>query len=557
MKAVAAAVLCVLFYSAVLASPKVKDEHRTAFFGEDLYINVPAKELGELVFKPKTNPLDVVLLQGGQVVPQTQPQGNLSGPEVKLISPGHITLENLQEKDEGLYIIKNNASTVVKKLIVTVKDCAVEQIIKYGDHYDIHLSHVEGPIALEFRPSAVSTNQTDAVPTEPPPVLLFNQTILMEEYEKRLSVSEKKVTLRSVRMSDEGSYTVMDRTGKVKMRNCLNVREHQNFIRLTYGANFTLHLYLHHSNLNVVYRPKSSSQDRPIVEQGVVISPLDSQLEGRLSVEGAVIHMKKLQEADTGVFKLTDLAGFSVAHVYIEVEPYKLPPLTVVILSLLGLVAFMLLVCLLSCLYKVHKRNEKNKKLLLLAQQSGKGDGEAFRQVVHEAYTRFTEESLMQSICDQPSESTEVTIKGLEVSKPGRYQALTSDTNLLEMSDSGVEFTSSGLPLDSDTDGGMTYASHKPLLNAVSPTAITEVPANSPDVSAPLDDLSATRTPDSVLSPSPASNPRSLTPATPEGSQQGAASPGAVSRGTTGSTKAEGGAAESGEGAQNEATPST
>lgn len=550
--------LCSLFCSVMLASAKVKDEHRTAFFGEDLYINVPPKELGELVFRPRTNrSLEVVLLQGGQVVMQPQPLSNMSGPEVRLISPGHITLENLQEKDEGLYIIKTNASTIVKKLIVIVRDCAVEKIIKYGDHYDIHLNHVEGPIALEFRPSAVPTNQTDTVPTEPPPVLLFNQTVLLEEYEGRLSVSEKKVTLRSVRMSDEGSYAVMDRSGKVRGRNCLNVREHQNFMRLTYGSNFTVNLYLHHSNLNVVYRPKSSNQDRPIVEQGVVVSPLDSQLEGRLSVEGAVIHMKKLQESDTGVFKVTDLAGFSVAHVYIEVEPYKLPPLTVAILSLLGLVAFMLLVCLLSCLYKVHKRNEKNKKLLLLAQQSGKGDGEAFRQVVHEAYTRFTEESLMQSVCDQPSESTEVTIKGLEVSKPGRYQALTSDNNLLEMSDSGVEFTSSALPLDSDTDGGMTYASHKPLLNAVSPTAVTEVPANSPDVSAPLDDLNATRTPDSVLSASPASNPRSLAPGTPEGSLQGAASPGAASRGTTESAKTEGGGVESGEAAPNEAAPST
>lgn len=37
--------------------------------------------------------------------------------------------------------------------------------------------------------------------------------------------------------------------------------------------------------------------------------------------------------------------------------------------------------CLLSCLYNIHKRKEKNKKLLLLAQQSGKGDGDAFRQV--------------------------------------------------------------------------------------------------------------------------------------------------------------------------------
>lgn len=32
-------------------------------------------------------------------------------------------------------------------------------------------------------------------------------------------------------------------------------------------------------------------------------------------------------------------------------------------------------------------------------------------QVVREAYSRFTEESLTQSMCDKPMESTEVTIK--------------------------------------------------------------------------------------------------------------------------------------------------
>lgn len=57
-------------------------------------------------------------------------------------------------------------------------------------------------------------------------------------------------------------------------------------------------------------------------------------------------------------------------------------PLAVAILSMLGLIAFMLLVCLLSCLYKIHKRNEKNKKLMLIAQQAGKKEGEAFRQVI-------------------------------------------------------------------------------------------------------------------------------------------------------------------------------
>lgn len=65
----------------------------------------------------------------------------------------------------------------------------------------------------------------------------------------------------------------------------------------------------------------------------------------------------------------------------VSLSAYKLPPLTVAVLSMLSVIAFMLLMCLLSCIYRMHKRSEKSKKLTLIAQQAGKGDGEAFRQV--------------------------------------------------------------------------------------------------------------------------------------------------------------------------------
>lgn len=63
------------------------------------------------------------------------------------------------------------------------------------------------------------------------------------------------------------------------------------------------------------------------------------------------------------------------------ITAYKLPQLNVAIISLLSLLAFLLLVCLLSCLTKVHRRAERARKITLIAQQAGKGDGEAFRQV--------------------------------------------------------------------------------------------------------------------------------------------------------------------------------
>ena len=93
--------------------------------------------------------------------------------------------------------------------------------------------------------------------------------------------------------------------------------------------------------------------------------------------------------------------------------------------------------------------------------------------------------------------------QGLEVSKAGRYQTLSSDKNLLEMSDSGVEFTSSAFPLDSDTDVPMTYASHKPLLDSVhSDGFVTAQPTLAEGTE------SISRTPDSILSGSPASLPK-------------------------------------------------
>ncbi|XP_034456766.1 uncharacterized protein LOC117770943 [Hippoglossus hippoglossus] len=548
MKVISAAVLSAVFCTVVSASVTVKEERRTAFFGEDIHMDVPPGNAGEVVFKPRTNQSsEVVLMRSGKVV---NPRGRLN-------FLGHLVLDDVQEEDEGVYVIKNsNNNNTVKQLILMVRDCALEQVVKYGETFSIHLNHVEGPITLEFRPSLIQANQTEIhQTTEPPPVVLYNQTaVSAEEYVGRLSVSEKLVTLHLVRMTDEGSFTVLDHEGKIRRRNCLNVREHQDFMRLSYGGNLKMKLYLHHSNVNIVYKPKSDNKDRVILDQGVLMMPLDPLLEGRLSVKGSELSVKKVHMADMGVFKVTDLAGFPVANVYIEVKAYKLPPLTVAILCMLCLIAFMLLVCLLSCLYKVHKRNQKNKKLMLIAQQAGKGDGDAFRQVVNEVYTRFTEDSLMQSVCEKPTESTEVTIKGLEVSKPGRYQALTSD-NFLEMNDSGVEFSISGLPLDSDTDAGMTYASHKPLLSAVSPTAMTSgVQSDSQEATAvPDGDLSASRTPDSAMSASPASNPRSIAAATPDGSLCGPASPGTASRGTAGSDSAktdEG--AESGEVGQKE-----
>jgi len=79
-----------------------------------------------------------------------------------------------------------------------------------------------------------------------------------------------------------------------------------------------------------------------------------------------------------------------IAVLCVSPSASKLPPLTVAVLCLLGVIAFMLLLCLLSCVYRMHERKEKSKKLTLLAQQADKGGGEAFRQVTSTPCTTAT-----------------------------------------------------------------------------------------------------------------------------------------------------------------------
>lgn len=107
--------------------------------------------------------------------------------------------------------------------------------------------------------------------------------------------------------------------------------------------------------------------------------------------------------------------------------------------------------------------------------------------------------------------------QGLETSRPGQYDSVPSE-NILETSDSGGEFVTSL----SDTDAAIPYASHRPLLNAISPTAVTG--------KVYYGILEAGQIPDLTLSASPTSNHQSVTAVT---FNEVTASPGTVSRGST------------------------
>lgn len=92
----------------------VKDESRTAFFGEDVHIEVSSWNESDVVFKPRTNSsYEVHVLRAGRVMNQNKSEVN---------SLGHVVLKDVQEEDEGLYIITSSRnSSMVKHFTLIVR----------------------------------------------------------------------------------------------------------------------------------------------------------------------------------------------------------------------------------------------------------------------------------------------------------------------------------------------------------------------------------------------------------------------------------------------------
>nr|XP_023649904.1 INO80 complex subunit E isoform X2 [Paramormyrops kingsleyae] len=461
--------MSVLLCSVFSSKLKAKDIPRIAFFGEDVEILTSLTRSTEVLFKPS-----FLVLGGSEKV--LMKDGNITDNRVTLNHLNHLVLENVGEDDEGEYVITNDDPHSVKRIKLIVRDCSNEQNVKYGEIYNIPMHDVSLPIILEFRHSPNEINDSVG-----PVTVLLNQSLTpTEDYKTRLRASEQRVSLHGVTRADEGSYTILDSEMKVKKKMCLNVKEHQHFAHLPYAGTLKIHLYLNRSLVKVFYTPESDSKRRLVLDQGELVVPMDASLDGRFFVEGSLCILEHVRVTDKGLFQVTDLEDFPVSNVYLTVDPYKLPSLYVAIISLLSLLAFLLCVCLFSCMLKVHRRAEKAKAIAKIAQHAGKEEGETFRQVVHDAYARFTEESSLQSQWDSNTDKTEVDIKGLEVSKPGQYRPLSPDKNNMETSDSGVEFNTAALPLDSDTDGLPTYTSQKLLLDSelMNGTAVPEEKMN-------------------------------------------------------------------------------
>ncbi|XP_070767915.1 uncharacterized protein [Enoplosus armatus] len=446
MATVSVIIFSFLLTAALSAPVKVTEDNITLFHGEDFHILLPSLTL-EVTFRNRSLPrsADVVLMRGGIVINnRAKLNRHLS----------HLVIDAVGEGDEGMYTVKNpDKPEDVKRIMLVVRECEStpelpgnctnEQIIKYGDSYVIPLLGVTPPITLEYKPTAVEANQT----SRPALVLLTSTGMSREGYHGRISVNEHRVTLSGVTGADEGSYTVRDAEGDIQRKVCLNVIEHQNFETLPLGKRLKIKLILNSSLVHLYYSPNYDPTPRLLLDKGEFTSAqAELSLQDRLSMEGSMVFLDQVKASDAGLFKITDILGFTVSSIHLGIQPYKLESLYVAIIALLGLLVFLLLVCLLSCLIKVKKRAKRAAALEKIAQNAGKEDeGEAFRQVVKNI-TKLSEESKhSQADNTEKSQSTEVDIKGLEVSSKE------VGVDNLETSDSGVGFNTA-LPLDTDTD---------------------------------------------------------------------------------------------------------
>ncbi|KAF4088474.1 hypothetical protein AMELA_G00082700 [Ameiurus melas] len=479
--------LCVAFSLTL----KAKDE--TVFLGEDYHILLPAGG-ATVIFKPSIGPeRELEMMKDGEVI----------NARVKLNKAlSHLVLENVGESDEGLYIIRSEQNpSNIKEINLIVRDCTVEVNVIYGRDFHVSLLGLGTPEGVGFRPIAVEANQT----SQPALELLAADGRVHDNYDGRLSINEQRLLLKAVTGADEGSYTITLTGGKVGKKMCLNVKENQQFVTVPYGGTFKLNLHLNSSSARLIFSPdlgRSHNLSWMIMNRGELNLLPDHNLEGRFSIDNSMCILKQVKATDAGLYQVTDLQGFSVSKFHLGVEPYRLPNVFVAVISLLALLVVLLLVCLVSCLVKVRKRAAKAKAIEKIAKNAGKEEGNAFRQVVKEACCRQNDEapalSQKEDITEK-SQSTEISIKGLEVSA--------KDTSIheknLETSDSGVGFTTAGLPLDSDTEAPtVTIADADFLSSSVASDAKPNAKQESkPTVSSP-----------SKPAPTPEAKPASETP---------------------------------------------
>lgn len=97
-------------------------------------------------------------------------------------------------------------------------------------------------------------------------------------------------------------------------------KEHQNFVHLSYGSTLKINLFVDHTKVNLLYTPDWDRKDRVILEQGELVVPLDPSLDGRLTVEGPMCILERVRVSDMGLFRVTDLLGFPVTNIYLEVK---------------------------------------------------------------------------------------------------------------------------------------------------------------------------------------------------------------------------------------------
>uniref|UniRef100_A0A8C6V120 Si:dkeyp-77h1.4 n=1 Tax=Neogobius melanostomus TaxID=47308 RepID=A0A8C6V120_9GOBI len=336
----------------------VAQEETVKFQGEDFHISLRSLNV-EVTFRnisaPRSQASDEPLMRGGKAVSErAQLNSGLT----------HLIIESVREADEGLYTIKDPEDPdYVNKINLIVRDCSNEESVKYGDNYHIPLLDVSPPITLEYRPISVEANLT----SKPALVLMTAAKTTRDGYQDRIIVSEKDITLRGVTGADEGSYAVREAKGGITWKMCLNVRgeRHHHFLELPLGKRMKINLILSSSLVQLHYTRSSDPAPRTphlLLDKGNFTS-VHLDFEGRISLEGNVFILDKIKPSDAGEFKVTDILGFTVTIVHLELKPFKLEKLYVAIIALLAFVVFLLLACLVSCLFKVRKRAKKNAAL--------------------------------------------------------------------------------------------------------------------------------------------------------------------------------------------------
>ncbi|XP_069054827.1 uncharacterized protein [Lepisosteus oculatus] len=233
----------------------------------------------------------------------------------------HWSLHAVTAGDQGVYIVRDWEGRELDRVCLVVRGCSERISLSYRGQLLIPLEQDWPAVLLEFEPLQAG---------QPPVRVLLDRRggpgpPPFSEFGERLSLGNRSLTLHKLTFQDQGQFRLRDAQGRLLRATCLWLKGTRRRARLGYKDSLTLP-----AGVSLLFRPRPGGAPRLLARDGAIV---DRQYAGRLALSPDTLTLARVTPRDQGVYEVRDLEGNVLHSLSLEVEPFDLPPYSIVLIT--------------------------------------------------------------------------------------------------------------------------------------------------------------------------------------------------------------------------------